>query len=102
MKVRILGVWIVVALVLALTMGFAYRGTASTMSRPTMAPGLRQAMEAMHDSPAMRAMHDRMPERLQQQCDALHDQMHGAAGATGGMMGSGAGMMQSGAGMMGG
>ena len=32
-------------------------------------------MDAMHDSPAMVQMRDRMPADLQQKCDQMHDQM---------------------------
>jgi hypothetical protein len=98
MKARWLASGIAVGLVLALTLGFAYRGTASVMGGLSSEDtGLAHAMEAMHDSPAMEAMHDRMPEKLQQQCDELHDRMI-ASGS--GMMGSGSGsgMMGSGSG----
>jgi hypothetical protein len=94
-------------LVLVLTLGFAYRGTASmTGSFGGLEPGLRQAMEAMHDSPAKEAMHGRMPERLKQQCDALNDHMLQAEAGTmmsgSGMMGSDpGGMLGSRSGMMG-
>jgi hypothetical protein len=92
MKARWLASGVAIGLVLALALGFAYRGAASaTGSVGGIEPGLRQTMEAMHDSTAMEAMHRRMPERLQQQCDALHDQM----------LQAGAGMMTSGSGMMG-
>jgi hypothetical protein len=61
-------------------------------------------MEAMHESPFMEAMHERMPESLQHQCDALHDQMLASpSGIMGpGMMtGGSGGMMVPGSGMMG-
>jgi hypothetical protein len=32
-------------------------------------------MQAMHDSPGMRAMHERMPADHQARCDQLHEQM---------------------------
>jgi hypothetical protein len=32
-------------------------------------------MQAMHDSPGMRVMHEQMPTDLQARCDELHEQM---------------------------
>jgi hypothetical protein len=95
MKARWLASGIVVGLLLALTLGFAYRGSATMMGGVGRHAEVLQAMEAMHDSPAMEAMHDQMPDKLQQQCDALHDRMI-ASGS--GMMGSGSGMMSQGLG----
>jgi hypothetical protein len=47
-------------------------------------------MQAMHDSPAMRRMHEQMPADLQQQCDAMHATMGASGHGTmmPGMMGS--------------
>lgn len=107
MKARYLGLGIAIGLVLTLTLGFAYRGSGTMMSGFMGARGdMRTAMEAMHDSPQMRAMHERMPEGLQAHCDALHEQMESSGMmGTGGMMGSGGaasgGMMGGSGGMMG-
>ncbi len=63
-----------------------------------------ETMDAMHDSPQMRAMHAQMPAEWQARCDALHEQMAGWMGS-GMMNGSGAGGMMGGqtsGGMMGG
>lgn len=91
MRLRWLSLGIVIGLVLVLTLGFA-----SAASRDRVAPGLADAgmmggssevwtpggMQAMHDSPAMRRMHEQMPAGLQKQCDAMHAAMgssgHGA------------------------
>lgn len=91
--------WIVsggaVAALFVATAGIAYAaGTGSTS--PASAPAAGQmftACDAMHDSPAMEAMHDQMPAVLQARCDAIHeqmDQMMSGSGMTGGsgMMGS--------------
>jgi hypothetical protein len=130
MKARWLAVGVAIGFALALTVGFAYGGGSSGSmmggfapagfapegSAPTVSSSYRsgttwwEAMEAMHDSPQMRAMHEQMPEDLQASCDALHEQatsrpggMMGSGSATGygGMMGSGyGGMMGSGSGGM--
>jgi hypothetical protein len=93
MKARFLALGIVIGLLLALTLGFAYRGSASMMGWDTGPRGSAWAtMEAMHDSPGMRAMHERMPDELQARCDELHDRM--TSSGFDGMMGSG-GMMGS-------
>src|SRR6266508_4416600 len=94
--------WIVsgvaVVALLAATAGIAY--AAGTGNASTNMPGASEMMaacDAMHDSPGMQAMHDRMPAALQEQCDAMHEQMSsmmggsgmmGSSGATGGSMGS--------------
>ena len=36
---------------------------------------MHDAMDAMHDSPAMQRLHDSMPAGLARQCDLMHDQM---------------------------
>jgi hypothetical protein len=108
MKARFLGLGIVLGIVLTLTLGFAYRGNGMIMNGFAGAHGdMRAAMEAMHDSPQMQAMHERMPEQLRAQCDAAHEQMEssgmmGSEGmmgpggvASGGMMGGSGGMMGS-------
>jgi hypothetical protein len=106
MKTRWLAAGIVIGLAVALTLGFAFRGSATMMGSVGRDAGVVDVMEAMHDSPAMEAMHERMPEKLQEQCDELHDQMiaSGSAiiGSHSGMMTSGSGgMMGSSSGMMG-
>ncbi len=52
-------------------------------------------MDAMHDSPQMRAMHQEMPAEWQARCDAMHEQIQQRVGSSElgpGMMG-GPGMM---------
>ena len=120
MKVRWTSLGVAIGLAVALTVGFAFadrstpdvtggRGGAAVTQTDGWA-----AMEAMHDSPAMQRLHAQMPEELQAQCDAMHEQMEQMMGA-GGMMGgdmsahhsgtTGGGMMGSGSdnpgGMMG-
>jgi hypothetical protein len=99
MKTRWLAFGVGLGVLVTLTLGFAW-GVPSMMGG-TAGPGsgMLEAMEAMHDSPQMRVMHEQMPEDLQARCDALHEQMvaSGYAGmmgpgwdtVTGGMMGSG-------------
>ena len=124
MKTRWISLGVVIGLGLALTLGFAFgsgRATPLGIGRATVTnadPGdWWTAMEAMHDSPAMRQMHEQMPANLQQQCDAMHEQMEqwtksgdagnfgpgmmggnwspqsGSAGSSGGMMGGSSGGM---------
>jgi hypothetical protein len=91
-----------VALVV-LTAGIAFAAGRGTQPNPTQQES-GQACDAMHDSPAMRQMHERMPAALQAQCDAMHeqvDQMMGASGGSGMMGGSGDSGMMGGSGMMG-
>lgn len=96
--------WIIsgvaVVTLLAATAGIAYAaGRDSGPSIETPATGqMVAACDAMHDSPAMQAMHDQMPAVLQARCDAMHEQMDQMMGS--GMMG-GSGMM-TGSGMSGG
>ncbi len=95
------GRWIVLGaalgFVLALTLGFAHGSTGWTTgggpgSMGSMMDGTPSTatMDAMHDSAAMRQLHDQMPAELAAQCDALHEQMsqmmEGTSGM-GGMMG---------------
>lgn len=117
MKVRWTSLGVAIGLAVALTVGFAF---ASDPSTPVADEGGSAAitqsdgwagMEAMHDSPAMRRLHAQMPEEMQAQCEAMHEQMEQMMGA-GGMMGgdmsshhsgtSGGGMMGSGSGSPGG
>lgn len=88
---------------MALTAGIAFaagRGSAaptSTTYATTFGPGWQgmvQACDAMHGSPAMEAMHERMPGDIQARCDAMHEQMD--------QMMQGADSMMGGQGMMGG
>src|SRR3989304_9938482 len=126
MKVRWISLGVAIGLGLALTVGFAF---ASDRSTPDVTGGRGgaavtqtdgwAAMEAMHDSPAMQRLHAQMPEELQAQCQAMHEQMEQMMGAggmmsgdmdshhpgmAGGMMGAGSGnpggMMGSGSGDM--
>jgi hypothetical protein len=97
MKTRWLASGILIGLVVALTLGFAYRGSATMTGGVDRNAGVLDMMEAMHDSPAMEAMHARLPDKLKEQCDALHDQMV-ASGS--GMMGPYSGMMTPGSGGM--
>ena len=97
--------WIVtgvaVVSLVAATAGIAFaagRGTGT--SQHPGAGRMAAAHDAMHDSPAMQAMHDQMPAALKANCDALHEQMDqmmasmmdgsgmmdGEAGNTGGSM----------------
>ena len=118
MKVRWISLGVAIGLSLALMVGFAF---ASDRSAPVAADGsgraaLTQAepwagMEAMHDSPAMQRLHAQMPEELQAQCQAMHEQMEqmmGPDGMMGGDMSShhpgmtGEGMMGPGSGSLGG
>jgi hypothetical protein len=80
------GVAVVVTL-LGATAGIAYAaGSGSGPSNETPVVGqMVAACDAMHDTPAMQAMHDHMPAALQVRCDALHEQMDQMMGS--GMMG---------------
>ena len=118
MKVRWISLGVAIGLGLALTVGFAF---ASDRSTPDVTGGRGgaavtqtdgwAAMEAMHDSPAMQRLHAQMPEELQAQCDAMHEQMEQMMGAGGMMDGdmsahhsgmTGGGMMGAGSGNPGG
>lgn len=92
MKVRWTSLGVAIGLAVALTVGFAF---ASNRSTPAADDGGSAAitptdgwdgMEAMHDSPTMQRLHAQMPEGLQAQCEAMHDEMEQMMGA-GGMMG---------------
>lgn len=79
-----------IVLVLTLTAGFAWgagRSEPPQSMRDTVA-----ACDAMHDSPAMQQMMDRLPSDLREQCNAVHGQMLGMMSQTAGMM-SGSDMM---------
>ena len=118
MKVRWTSLGVAIGLTIALTVGFAFTSDRSTpvaedggSAAITQTNGWAAAMEAMHDSPAMQRLHAQMPEELQAQCDAMHEQMEQMMGA-GGMMGgdmsahhsgtTGDGMMGAGSGSPGG
>ena len=89
MKKRWIVTGVAVVSLVAATAGIAYAaGRGSGTTRPPAAGGMA-AHDAMHDSPAMQAMHDQMPAALQAKCDALHEQMDQMMA---GMMG-GSGMM---------
>lgn len=86
--------WIVsgvaVVALLGATAGIAYAaGSGSAGASTPGANGLMTACAAMHDTPAMEAMHEHMPAALQAQCDAIHEQMVGMMGDSGMMDGSG-------------
>lgn len=131
MKARWISLGVAIGLGLALTLGFAFGadhpgwGVGPAVGKAAVTDtnntDWRAAMDAMHDSPQMRALHVQMPAEWQQ-CDAMHDRMQqwtdpgqagpgmmgpGGPGQSGGMMGSGygpgsGGMMGSGyGGMMG-
>ena len=116
MKVRWISLGVAIGLGLALTVGFAFASDRSTPAADrggTAAVAQTDrwaAMETMHDSPAMQRLHAQMPEELQAQCQAMHEQMEQMMGA-GGMMsgdmdshhsGMGGGMMGTGSGSPGG
>ena len=98
MKKRWIITGIAIVALFAATAGIAF--AAGRGSNPgTRAPVVSQMMaagDAMHDSPAMQAMHEQMPAALQARCDAMHEQMdqmmngsgmmNGSAGTTGGSM----------------
>ena len=117
MKGRWTALGVAIGLALALTVGFAFAPDHSTTAAGAAGSALVSQtdgwgiMAAMHDSPAMQQLHAQMPEELQAQCDAMHEQMEQMMGA-GGMMGgdmtshhpgtTGGGMMGAGSdGMMG-
>jgi len=83
--------WIVsgvaVVALFAATAGIAYAaGSGSAGTNTPGATGMMTACEAMHDTPAMQAMHEHMSAAFQAQCDAMHEQMDGMMGGSG-MMG---------------
>jgi hypothetical protein len=85
----------VVVVLLAATAGIAYAASRGGGGGNGNVQGVSQMVatcDAMHDSPWMQAMHDRMPAALQAQCDTMHERMAGMMGGGSGMMG-GAGMM---------
>jgi hypothetical protein len=96
--------WIVsgiaVVALLAATAGIAYAaGSGNVSTKMPGASGMMAACDAMHDTPAMQAMHEHMPAALQARCDAVHEQMDNMMGGSSEMDSSG---MMSGSGMMGG
>ena len=119
MKVRWTSLGVAIGLAIALTVGFAFASDRSTTTAVdsgesaaiTQVDGWA-AMEAMHDSAAMQRLHAQMPEELQAQCEAMHEQMVQMMGAGGMMAGgdmsshhtgmSGSGMMGAGSGSPGG
>jgi hypothetical protein len=85
----------VVALLAALAgIGYAAGSGSRSAVAPTntgVAGPMMTARDVMHDSPGMRAMHDRMPAALRAQCDAIYEQMDemmGGSGMMGGLMAS--------------
>jgi hypothetical protein len=91
--------WIVsgvtVVALLGATAGIAYAaGSGNANTSVPGAVGMMTACDAMHDSPAMQAMHEQMPAALQAQCAAMHEQMDSMMGGGSGMMG-GSSMMGS-------
>lgn len=98
MKKRWIVAGIAVVSLVAATAGIAFAaGRGSGATRSPAEGQMTAAHDAMHDSPAMRAMHDQMPDALRARCDALHEQMDQMMGSmTGGsgmsgMMGGSAG-----------
>ena len=92
MKIRWTSLGVAIGLAVALAVGFAFASDRSTLvsydggSAPITQTDGWAGMEAMHDSPAMQRLHAQMPEEVQAQCEAMHDQMEEMMGA-GGMMG---------------
>lgn len=79
----------VVVALLAVTAGIAYAaGSGRGSSTAPVTTGMMSACEAMHDSPGMQAMHDRMPAALQARCDTMHEQMEQMMSGSGMMAGS--------------
>ena len=92
MKARWTSLGVAIGLAVALTVAFAFASDRSTpvadgggSAAVTQTDGWA-AMEAMHDSPAMQRLHAQMPEELQTQCEAMHEQMEQMMGG-GEMMG---------------
>ena len=85
--------WIIsgvaVVTLLAATAGIAYAaGSGSGPSGAQVPTQMIAAMDAMHDSPGMEAMHENMPAALQARCDAMHAAMESMMGSSGMMDGS--------------
>jgi len=77
MKKRRIVTGIAIVPLLAATAGIAFaagRGSSSGTKAP-IAHQMVAACDAMHDSPARQAMHDRMPAALQASCDAMYEEM---------------------------
>jgi hypothetical protein len=97
MKARSISLGVAIGFMLALTLGFVFAsgradpvtGGSGEVASTNGSLGLWAAMDAMHDSPAMQAIHAQMPDDLRTQCDAMHEQMQQMMnGAGSGMMGS--------------
>ena len=89
MKTRRIVIGGLIALaVLVLLATFAFAAN----SRQAPATSGSTAWETMHNSAAMRQMHDQMPAELRAQCDSMHAQMAQMHTNMSGMMG-GMGMM---------
>jgi hypothetical protein len=96
MKARLISLGVAIGFTLALTLGFVFAsggtapvtGGSGEVLSTNGAAGLWTVMDAMHDSPAMEAIHAQMPDDLRAQCDAMHEQMQQMMdGADSGMMG---------------
>lgn len=97
MKARLIAPVVGVALVLALTGGFALGATRSeppTMGRMRNLGQMVAACDAMHRSPAMQQEMEQVPAEFREQCEAMHVQMMQVMDQMVGMMG-GSGMMGS-------
>jgi len=105
MKARWFAGGAVIGAAVVLTLGFGWAGARPSMfgTSPSSGGWSWEDMEAMHDSPWMQRIHAQMPDDLQEQCDAMHEQM-GASMGGGHMQGNPGGMMtgSGGSGMMGG
>ena len=85
MKARWITLGVAIGLVLAFTVGFGFASD-RTPSNAGASTERWAGMESMHDSAGMRRAHAQMPEELQAQCDAMHEQMDEMM-QNGGMMG---------------
>ena len=86
--------WIVsgvaVVALLGATAGIAYAaGSGDASTNMPGASGMMTACDAMHDTPAMQAMHEHMSAALQARCDAMHEQMNTMMGGSSMIGGSG-------------
>jgi len=96
MRTRLLILGGLIGFLLALSLSWVWARPAVTGGGGSSATWSWEDMQAMHESPAMRRMHERMPEDLQASCDEMHAQM-GSMMTGGGMMTGGmGGMMDSG------
>lgn len=75
MRLRWISLGVAIGLAFALTVGFAFGTDRSGPSGAATPMSGWTDMQAMHDSPEMQRIHDRMPEELQARCDAMHEQM---------------------------